>query len=478
MPPGRLLGFENNDMTEIDLDTLSLRAAHAALRDRRLTATALAAHAAERHAAHDYQAYITWSGEQALTAAAHIDALLAAGYDSGPLMGLPVSVKDLFAVPNLPTYAGSAARLPAEWERPGPVMSSALAQLALVMGKTHTVEFAFGGLGTNAHWGTPRNPWDPNEHRVPGGSSSGAGVSLVEGSALLAFGTDTAGSVRIPAAMTGTTALKTTAGRWPKAGIVPLSSTLDTPGILANTVDDLAFAFDAIDARLNPALDRTAQPLDISDLRLGVPETFFWEDCSPGVAEAVQSAIDTLARRGARIVKLELPRCQEAYEMFRNGGVAASELAAFLRRQLPDHIAKLDPNVAQRIAAADALSAWEYVDRRALLESFVETATEALAGVHALLTPTVAVTPPTLGSLEPDGAYAKANMLALRNTMIGNFMGLAGLTLPVGKDAAGMPVGLQLLGAPWSESQLLATGCAVERVLGTRYDILGRPASA
>lgn len=240
-------------------------------------------------------------------------------------------------------------------------------------------------------------------------------------------------------------------------------------------MDDLAFAFDAIDPQLNPTVPRHQSIPELSSLRLGVPETFFWEDCSPGIAEAVQAAIDTLARQGAKIVTLDLPRCDEAYSIFRNGGVAASELAAFLRKQLPGHISQLDPNVAQRIAAADALPAWEYVDRRAALNSMAESAKAALAGIDALLTPTVAITPPTLASLEPEGAYAKANMLALRNTMIGNFMNLTGLTMPVGKDAAGMPVGLQLLAAPWTESRLLAIGQAVEKVLGTRHEILGQP---
>lgn len=464
-------------MNNTPLETLSIRDAHLRLRDGSLSVQALVAQACERHrlCTDSYQAYATWSGEQALAAAAHIDALLAAGLDAGPLMGIPVSVKDLFAVPGLPTYAGSSLRLPPEWQQPGPLLRRTLEQLVSVMGKTHTVEFAFGGLGTNAHWGTPRNPWDLQQHRTPGGSSSGAGVSLIEGSALLAFGTDTAGSVRIPAAMTGVTALKTTSGRWPTQGVVPLSSTLDTPGILANTVDDLAFAFDAIDPQLNPTVPRHQSIPELSSLRLGVPETFFWEDCSPGIAEAVQAAIDTLARQGAKIVTLDLPRCDEAYSIFRNGGVAASELAAFLRKQLPGHISQLDPNVAQRIAAADALPAWEYVDRRAALNSMAESAKAALAGIDALLTPTVAITPPTLASLEPEGAYAKANMLALRNTMIGNFMNLTGLTMPVGKDAAGMPVGLQLLAAPWTESRLLAIGQAVEKVLGTRHEILGQP---
>ena len=153
-------------------------------------------------------------------------------------------------------YAGSSRLMPDALQREGPLVENLRQQRAVFTGKTHTVEFAFSGLGLNSHWGTPRNPWDTAVHRVPGGSSSGAGVSLIEGSAILAFGSDTAGSVRIPASLTGTVGLKTTHGRWPLAGIVPLSPTLDTAGLLARTADDMLFAFAAIDPKSSTAIVR------------------------------------------------------------------------------------------------------------------------------------------------------------------------------------------------------------------------------
>ncbi|HSP59237.1 MAG TPA: amidase, partial [Halomonas sp.] len=395
----------------------------------------------------------------------------------GPMMGIPISIKDIYAVAGLPTYAGSSRRLPERWERPGPMISALMRQLPSVMGKTHTVEFAFGGLGTNAHWGAPRNPWDPREHRAPGGSSAGAGVSLVGGTAALALGTDTAGSVRVPASMTGVAGLKTTAGRWSTQQIVPLSTTLDTPGLLARSVDDLAFAFAALDGELTT--QRAAMPgiPDLADLTFGVPEAFFWDDCSPGIAEAVQAAIRQLEAAGARVVTLDLPRTDEAFVLFQQGGLAAVELAAFLHTELPEMIATLDPNVAARVRAADDMPAWEYVRRRSVIEALCASAAEHLAGVDALLTPTVAITPPTLESLVPEGAYPKANMHALRNTVVGNFMGLCALTLPVGKDAAGMPVGLQVMAGPWQDARLLAIGQAIESRLGNSLAILGAPPS-
>lgn len=390
-------------------------------------------------------------------------------------MGMAVSIKDIYAVKGLPTYAGSAQKLPKRWEHSGPVVSALLKQLPSVMGKTHTVEFAFGGLGTNAHWGAPRNPWDAMAHRTPGGSSSGAGVSLVGGTASLAFGTDTAGSVRIPAAMTGVVGLKTTAGRWSTEQIVPLSSTLDTPGLLARRVDDIAFAFDALDPVLSGSDSGVPATPCLAGLTFGVPETFFWDDCSPGIAETVRAAIKRLEAAGARIVTLELPGIDEAYELFKLGGVAAAELAAFLKSELPEMIDSLDPNVAARVAAADTMPAWEYVRRRTILDSLYQSAAARMADVDAVLTPTVAITPPTLESLQPEGAYPKANMHALRNTVIANFLGLCALTLPVGKDAEGMPVGLQVLAGPWQDAKLLAIGQAIENELGTGLDILGQP---
>ncbi|MCE8018933.1 amidase [Halomonas sp. MCCC 1A11036] len=454
-----------------------LREQAAALRDGTLSATELAEAACAAYASrgkHDH-AYLTWQGEAALAFARATDALIAQGGNSGALMGIPVSIKDIYAVPGLPTYAGSSRRLPPHWETPGPLVTTLLAQLPSLMGKTHTVEFAFGGLGTNAHWGAPRNPWDRDTHRTPGGSSSGAGVSLISGTASLALGTDTAGSVRIPASMTGVAGLKTTAGRWPAERIVPLSTTLDTPGLLARRVDDLAYAFDALDGGLSPRPAKVPAIPNLADLTFGVPQRFFWNDCSPGIAESVQQAIRQLEAAGARMVTLELPKTDEAYELFQQGGLAAAELAAFLRMELPDMLEALDPNVAARVAAADDMPAWEYVRRRVVIDRLYQAAAECMSQVDAVLTPTVAITPPTLESLQPEGAYPKANMKALRNTVMANFMGLCGLTLPVGQDDAGMPVGLQILAGPWQDARLLAIGQAIEAKLGTGVDILGEP---
>ncbi|ALM52707.1 amidase [Halomonas huangheensis] len=457
--------------------SLPLRVQYQQLRDGELRAIQLAEAAAttwQSRGLHDH-AYRDWNGDVALAHARAVDELLALGTDTGALMGMAVSIKDIYAVSGFETFAGSARRLGQPWETSGPLVRQLLAQLPIVMGKTHTVEFAFGGLGTNAHWGTPRNPWDTRQHRTPGGSSSGAGVSVVTGTASLALGTDTAGSVRVPASMTGVSGLKTTAGRWPTAGIVPLSSTLDTPGLLARRVDDLAFAFDGIDPGLTGLGKRVLAPPTLSSLTLGVPDRYFWDDCSPGVAEAVQQAIRQLEKAGARIVTLDIPHTNDALALFLQGGLAAAELAAFLSHELPNALDHLDPNVAARVEAAEQMSATEYLRRCRILSDLSASACDSLYQVDAVLTPTVAITPPTLMQLEPEGAYASANMAALKNTMIANFMGLCALTLPVGRDAANMPVGLQLLARPMQEPRLLAIGISIEQQLGDSVAILGEP---
>lgn len=422
-----------------------------------------AALGASRHGA-----YRTTNATQSLEMARLADAAFGAGIRTGPLQGVPVSVKDLYGVPTWPTYAGSPNRLPPAFERAGPVVERLLVQLGVVTGKTHTVEFAFGGIGTNPHTGTPRNPFDPTVHRAPGGSSAGAGVALQEGSCALSLGTDTAGSVRIPASWTGTVGLKTTAGRWSTAGIVPLSSTLDTAGLLARTVDDLAFGFAAFDPR-GPDEPGVA---DLASLTICRAPDALWEGASPGVVEAVDQALGELPGTVSAAVPLPVV---EALELFSIGGPVAAELDSFLEQALPDWRTTLDPNVAARVKSGGDISAREYLRRRHAMAKLAETARAVFADVDVVVSPTVANTPPPLAELADPDAYRTANVLALRNTSVANYLGLCALTVPCGLDAAGMPVGLQLIGPPFAELSLLAAGAAIERALGTSEQRLGRP---
>jgi len=454
-----------------DYHGLSLTELARALRTGALSAVAIAEAAAARRASGRHLgAYVHQDAPKSLRHAAAADASFKAAVDHGPLQGLPVSVKDLYGVPGWPTRAGSPAVLPAAYAEAGPLVARLLQGLAVPAGKTHTVEFAFGGLGTNPHHPVPRNPWDAATHRVPGGSSAGAGVSL-HCDAVLALGTDTAGSVRIPAAMTGTVGLKTTHGRWPLAGIVPLSPSFDTPGLLARSAADALLAFHALDdSGGGPPATLPA----VAGLRLGRCDDELWEGCSAGVVEAVEAALATLSRAGARLERVDLPVIEPALALFRRGHLAAAELQEFLSTCLPERLETLDPAVRARMDDAGEMKAGEYLRRRRELARLQAQADTALAGFDALVMPAVANTAPRLEAVAELDAYRPQNLLALRNTSIANLLRLCAITLPVGLDAAGIPVGLQLVMRAGEDARLAALAAALECVLASPAERLGK----
>ncbi len=421
-------------------------------------------------------AYRVWDETHSRTQAERADAALRAGDILGPLQGIPVSVKDLYGVDHLDTFAGSPRALPAKWNTQGPVITAIRNQGAVLTGKTHMVEFAFGGLGTNAHWPVPRNPWDAKAHRVSGGSSSGAGVSLMEGSALVALGSDTAGSVRVPASMTGTVGLKVTAHRWPLGGIVPLSPTFDTPGVLTRSVADAALVFEVIDAH---CADRASRPIasaaDMQSVRIGVVEQHFWEDCSDDIAGPVRQALGEFEKAGAKIIAMGMPGLDEAYSLFRQGSVVSSELRAFLESELPDWIETLDPNVSFRMSISLDPDDEEIIRRRGALTNLAAATAQTMNAIDVVITPTVPLTPPILADVIEPKAYSTANLQSLKNTCIANLLGLCAITMPVALDAHGMPVGLQCMAAGGTDDRLLAVALAFEKQLGTGVERLGAP---
>ena len=450
----------------------------ACLDEGRLKARALAEAAIANHERFGgkLMAYSQWAPAHARQCADAADAPFAVGSRPGPLQGIPTSIKDLFAVSDFPTYAGSPKRLPPKFESDGPVIAALRRQLATVMGKTHMVEFAFGGTGHNAHYGSPYNPWDATAHRSPGGSSSGAGVSLCEGSALLAFGTDTAASVRLPAAMTGNAGLKITKDRWSTEGIVPLSFTFDTPGILTRSMADAAFAFAALDPRLGDSFAFLRRvPESIGGVRIGLADSWFWEDCENGIADVVRAATEKLARGGAVLKERPLPEAREAYTVFSEGGVSAIELRAFLDRELPDWLATIDPVNAAALKNAENLSAREYLSRRLRLQTAAQSAVARFDDVDVIATPTVMFSPHVLADETGPEQFWARNRKIVHNLAPVNYLSLCAATLPVGLDRVGMPVGLQLIAKGGDDERLVAIACAAERVLGPAREILGVP---
>ncbi len=465
-------------MSDILSKTISEIAA--ALDQRRVSARELAEAAIARHERRDKElrAYSLWTPEAARKTADAADAAFASGARVGSLQGIPISLKDLFGATGLPTFAGSPRRLPPVWEKDGPLVAAVRRQLGLIMGKTHMVEFAFGGTGANHHWGCPTNPWAAaDQPRSPGGSSSGAGVSLAEGSALLAFGSDTAGSVRIPACATGHVGLKVTAGRWSTEGVVPLSRVFDTPGILVRSAADAVYAFGALDPSWGDArtFERSIADVGIDGIRIGLGDPVMWSDCAPGIAEAAQEALDALAKAGARIAPKSVPEIQEALAVFAEGGVSGPELRAFLDLELPDWIPLIDPLNAPVIAAAANLPASVYLRRHYRLAALAQSADARLSDVDVIASPTLPISPPLLAEIRDSDSHWAANRRLTRNTVPANYLGLCAITLPVGRDASGMPVGLQLTARGGQEQRLLAIAWAAERVLGRANERLGAP---
>jgi len=449
----------------------------ARLRAGTLTSAELTERAIERHKQKGgpLDAYKLWLPERARKAAEAADRARAAGADLGPLQGIPVSLKDLFALDGVPIFAGSPKRLPPPFEREGPVVRALTHALAVPMGKTHTTEFGFGVHGRNFHWGTPRNPWDATTHRVPCGSSSGAGISLLEGSAHLALGSDSGGSVRLPASMSGTVGLKMTHGRWPLDGIVRTCLSFDSPGVLARTVADAATGFCAIDASLQ---GREAVPLprrDLAGIRIGVLDAFFWSDCSLGVAEGCQEALSGLEKKCARIRPLDFAEARQALGISGNwdAGIVGPELHAILSAELPEWLETLNAPVRANLKEAGARPASDYVRAKERLRVLAASAAERMAPFDVAVCPTSAITPPTLAQSHDEGFTRRSGPLSARNTCVVNLLGLCALSLPVALDAERMPVGLQLIARAREEERLLTVAQAFEDALGTARERLG-----
>lgn len=450
--------------------TESLAAVAAALRAGTTSAGALLDEALARHDGHapPLHAYVHLDREGARAAAAEADRRLGgASPPPGPLCGIPVSVKDLYGVEGQPVRAGTARPLPDAWSRDGWLVARLRAQGAVFVGRTVTVELAFGAVGTNPHHGTPRNPFDDRIHRIPGGSSAGAGVSLVEGSALVALGTDTGGSIRIPASLSGTVGHKTTKGRWSTEGVVPLSTTLDTVGALTRTVHDAAWFFGAVDPAWGDpdsfvaGLRHRAPPV-----RVGRPRARILDEVDPSLGAVVDEALEGWARSGAAaLTPVDGGLLDEAERLYMEGTIVAAEGHAFVASRLPHHREILDPRVAARLEGAPALDSPAYRRDRAALDALAARAPALFDDADVLAWPTHLHPPPAVDELTDLNRYLAVNRGLLRPTCPVNALGLCALTVPVGFDPRGLPVGLQLVAPGGADESLLAAGLGLEAVL-------------
>ena len=403
--------------------------------------------------------------EAARASAEAADRLRGAGVTLSPVAGLPVSVKDLFDVAGETTLAGSIVlRDAAPAATDAEVVSRLRRAGAVVIGKTNMTEFAFSILGMNPHYGTPRAPWDRAVGRIPGGSSSGAAVSVTDGMAAFAIGTDTAGSVRVPAAFCGAVGWKPTARRVPLAGCYPLARSLDSIGPIAPSVACCAI----VDAVLSGQPARLPEALPIAGLRLGVPSQYVLEGLDDEVARAFSAALAALSSAGARIVDVDFRELLEMPAIHKSGNINTIEAYAVHRPVIEAREPSYDPRVATRILrgrGALAVDYLELIERRA---AFVLAAERVMTPFDAMVLPTAILVPPPIAELEAsDEAYFRANARALRNPTVVNFFDGCALSIPCHEPGAA-PVGFMVAGPAGADRRVLATGLAIERVLATQ----------
>jgi len=398
--------------------------------------------------------------DRARTAADAQDKLRAAGYTASPLAGLPVSIKDLFDVAGEVTLAGSRAledAPPAKTD--APIVARLKRAGAVIIGRTNMTEFAFSGVGINPHYGTPGNPYDRS--LIPGGSSAGAPISVADGMAAVAIGTDTGGSVRIPAALCGLVGFKPTQYRVPRDGATPLSSTLDSVGPIGVSVACCALT-DAIMAG-EPQPIPVAIPLD--GLRLGIPQTVVLDDLEAPVASAFERAVATLSRAGARITELPLAMLGDYARINIKGGLPVAEAFGWHEQLLERRGRDYDPRIRTRIARGREMTAAEYIRILEARADFIRRFDAVTDVFDALVMPTVAMTAPPIAAFARDEDYARLNLKLLRNTAIVNFLDRCALSLPI--EPPGAPVGLMVVGRHGDDRRLLAIGIGIEEMLAT-----------
>ena len=400
--------------------------------------------------------------DKALAAADFHDTLRRLNAAVSPFAGIPISVKDIFDIAGDVTTCGSIVLQDAP---PAPSDAVAVGRLRaagfVLVGRTNMTEFAFSGLGLNPHYGTPRNPWDRAAARIPGGSSSGAAVSVTDAMAHAALGTDTGGSCRIPAALCGIVGFKPTASRVPRTGAFPLSTTLDSVGPLARSVACCA----TLDAILANEPQRELTQVSLEGMRFGVPRAYVMDGVSTEVSGAFERALKLLAAAGVRIREIPLAELNELPHINRKAGFSAPEAYAEQRERIASHHSKYDPRVVVRILRGREQDAADYIQLHRDRLDFIRRVEPTVTSFDALLMPTVPVVAPRLDELVADEDYTRMNALILRNPSVVNFLDGCAVSIPC-HESGQAPVGLTLFSARNSDRRLLAIGAAAEACLG------------
>lgn len=383
--------------------------------------------------------------------------------DRSPLAGLPVSVKDLFDVAGQSTRAGSVVLQGPAATQDCPAVARVRAAGGLIAGRTNMTEFAFSGVGINPHHGTPVNPADSGTPRIPGGSSSGAAVSVALGAAWLALGSDTGGSLRIPAALCGLVGFKSTARLVPTEGAIPLSTTLDTVGAITRSVRDAVLAHEVLAQRRVQGSDKA-----LAGARLALARTWMLDDMEGPVAAAFERSLRTLSAAGAHIEEIDLKPIADLAQINAGGGFSAAESYAWHRPLLAQAADRYDPRVAKRILRGAQMSAADYVDLLSERKRWIARMEQQLQGYDAVISPTVPILAPPIAELEHDDeAFFRVNALLLRNTAVVNMLDGCAISLPCHAPDQ-LPVGLMLWHGALHDDRVLELAGQIEAALANR----------
>lgn len=411
--------------------------------------------------------------ERALNEAQAADQQLRAGNNRNLLRGVPYAAKDLYDAHGLPTTAGTHLLAENVAQRDAAVVSRLQDAGMVLLGKTNTVQFAYGAVGINHDHGTPHNPWH-EDHHVPGGSSSGSGVAVAAGLAPMALGSDTGGSVRIPSSLCGNTGLKTTVGQISRAGVYPLSWTLDSVGPLARSVEDAAHLYQAMQGADPDDATTAGRPRHdvlgvltegVRGFRLAFAEGVFFENVDDEVATAVRACGQVFKDLGAEVAHIDLPDAERVSQLNGPQIIIAAEAWISNRNYVDNHFDDLDPVVASRLILGRNISAEEYLRFYVEMMNLRQRIDRVLIEVDALLLPTTAVPALPLAEVDADlESYFEYNFSVLRNTAIGNILNLCGLSVPCGFTKKGLPIGLMLYGRAFHEEKILRIGHAFQEV--------------
>jgi len=408
------------------------------------------------------RAFLRVHESEALAAADRVDAERRNGLNPGGLSGIPISIKDLFDEAGVVTLAASKVLAGAPPARKDSTVVQRLKKSgAIIIGRTNLTEFAYSGLGINPHYGTPKNIFDRATGRIPGGSTSGGAISVTDGMAAAAIGTDTGGSTRIPAALNGLVGFKPTARRIPLEGVLPLSTSLDSVGPIGKSVGDCLW----LDMLMAGEPGAIPPPGRVAGLRFAVPTTLVQDDLSPAVASAFAAALSRLSAAGAAIIELPMKELAQSAEVSPRGAIASYEAYSFHRQWMKEGTDKYDPRVMARIRPGEAITSAVYNELLELRKRFIHAINEAASGYDAMLMPTTPDTAPTIAeATKDDESYFRLNGRMLRNPSIVNLFDGCALTIPCHEPGTA-PVGITIAGTQNTDRTILTIGNAAERIV-------------